>query len=301
MSFHPGTGLVYIPASESVYAYMPNAAWRFRPGLWNTGEDFGRLQALTEDYGDSRFLPCGLTRLVAWDPVAGRKAWEVLHDSGVPGGTLATAGGLVFQGIGSGRFAAFDAESAERLWASDVGIDVMAPPVTYRQGGEQYVAVLAGVGGSHGNHQSKFDHDNAGRLLAYKLDGRAPMPAVDRRPLRKVSRPRPDVPPETIERGRRAYAENCFSCHGMGLHSSGVYPDLRTASAETHDQWDAIVRGGLRTDRGMPSFADAVSAEEAAAIQAYVLDRAWHEPGILERLLGLAVDYTCIPVSWMTD
>jgi mono/diheme cytochrome c family protein len=87
----------------------------------------------------------------------------------------------------------------------------------------------------------------------------------------------------------------------MGLASSGVYPDLRTASAETHQQWDAIVRGGIRTDKGMPSFADALSAEDAKAIQAYVLDRAWHEPGILEKMLGIIVDNACIPASWMTD
>jgi hypothetical protein len=51
----------------------------------------------------------------------------------------------------------------------------------------------------------------------------------------------------------------------------------------------------------MPSFADAVSAEDAIAVQAYVLDRAWHDPGILEKLLGVVVDNACIPVSWMTD
>jgi len=301
MSFHPGTGLVYLPATESAYAFMAHSAFRFRPGLWNTGEDFTRLHESLENYGDARYLPCGLTRLIAWDPIREEKAWEVLHDSGVPGGTLATAGGLVFQGIGQGRFAAFDAATGDRLWSSEVGIDVMAAPVTYRVDGEQYIAVLAGVGGSHGNHQSEFDHDNAGRVLSYKLDGKAPMPPVTLRPERRVSRPRLDVPPETIERGRHVYAETCFTCHGMGLQASGVYPDLRTASAKTHEQWDAIVRGGIRTKKGMPSFADAVSAEDAKAIQAYVLDRAWHEPGILEKMLGVLVDHTCIPVSWMTD
>jgi len=301
MSFHPGTGLVYIPAVESAYSYMSNASFRFRPGLWNTGEDFTRLHEAIEDYGAARYLPCGRTRLIAWDPVRGEKAWEVLHDSGVPGGTLSTAGGLVFQGIGQGRFAAFDAATGERLWSSEIGIDVMAPPVTYRLDGEQYIAVLAGVGGSHGNHQSEFDHDNAGRLLSYKLDAKAPMPPVKLRPERQISRPRLDVPPETIKRGRQVYAETCFSCHGIGLQGSGVYPDLRTASAETHEQWDAIVRGGLRSQKGMPSFADVVSADDAKAIQAYVLERAWHEPGLLEKTLGVFVDHACIPVSWMTD
>jgi quinohemoprotein ethanol dehydrogenase len=301
MSFHPGTGYVYIPVTESVYSYMPFDQFRFRPGLWNTGEDLARLTGLVENLSDGRYLPCGMTRLVAWDPIRQKKAWEVLHDTGVPGGTLATAGGLVFQGIGQGLFAAFDAESGERLWSSEVGIDVMAAPISYRIDGEQYISVLAGVGGSHGNHASKFEHDNAGRVLTYKLGGTAPMPAVVARAKRVVSRPRMNVVPETIDRGRKVYSEVCFSCHGLGLEASGVYPDLRTASAETHDQWDAIVRGGIRTPKGMPSFADAVSAEDAKAIQAYVLDRAWREPDLLEKMLGVLVDNACIPVSWLTD
>ncbi len=301
MSFHPGTGLVYIPAIASSYAFLPNATFRFRPGHWNTGEDFTRLAETVENYGDLRYLPCGLTRLIAWDPIRQEKAWEVRHESGVPGGTLATAGGLVFQGIGQGRFAAFDAKNGERLWSSEVGIDVMAPPISYRIDGEQYIAVLAGTGGSFGNHQSEFDHDNAGRLLSYKLGGKAPLPAVQIRPKRKLTRPRLDVPPETIARGRKVYSENCFACHGMGMLASGLYPDLRTASAQTHEQWDAIVLGGIRTHKGMPSFADALSPEDSRAIQAYALDRGWHEPGMLEKLLGVVVDHACVPVSWTTD
>jgi len=301
MSFHPGTGLVYIPAISSPYAYLPNKTFRFRPGYWNTGEDFTRLAESIEDYGDLRYLPCGLTRLIAWDPVRQTKAWEVRHDSGVPGGTLATAGGLVFQGIGQGRFAAFDAASGELLWSSEIGIDVMAPPISYRVGGVQYIAVLAGTGGSFGNHQSEFDHNNAGRLLSYKLGGKVALPAVTLRPKRMVSRPRLEVPPDVVARGRQVYSENCFACHGMGLHSSGLYPDLKTASVKTHEQWDAIVLGGTRSHKGMPSFAENLSLEDSRAIQAYALDRAWHEPGLLEKLLGVLVDNACVPVSWITD
>ena len=87
----------------------------------------------------------------------------------------------------------------------------------------------------------------------------------------------------------------------MGTHGSGLYPDLKTANAATHAQWDAIVRGGIRTHKGMPSFASSVSEEDARAVQAYVLDRAWHEPGFATRFLDWAADNACIPVSWMTN
>ncbi len=301
MSFHPGTGLVYIPAIESAYLYMANDSFQFRPGLWNTGEDFTRLHETMEDRMAARFLPCGPTRLVAWDPIKGEKAWEVQHQSGVPGGTLATAGDLVFQGSGAGRFSAFDAIGGKLLWSSEIGIDVIAPPIAYQIDGEQFIVVLAGTGGSAGGHATVFDHDNAGRVLAYKLGGKASLPPIEKRPERVVSVPRLEVPPETIARGRQVYAENCFTCHGLGAESSGLYPDLRTASPETHAQWDAIVRGGIRTDKGMASFAGSVSQEDARAVQAYILDRAWHEPDLTERFLDFVADRACIPVSWTTD
>ena len=301
MSFHPGTGLVYIPAIESMYLYQPSPRFRFRPGSWNTGEDFTRLHESLEGLTSLRSLPCGRTRLIAWDPIAGEKAWEVRHDSGVPGGTLATAGDLVFQGSGRGRFSAYHARDGSELWSVDVGVDVMAPPISYQIDGEQFVAVLAGTGGSLGNHASRFEHDNAGRVLAFKLDGRAPMPRPTARPKRERQVPRLEVPPETLARGRTAYADHCFTCHGLGAESSGLYPDLRTATPETHAAWDAIVRGGLLTAQGMPSFADALSAEDSQAIRAYVLDRAWHEPGLGERLVELLSESLCVPVSWLTD
>ena len=63
--------------------------------------------------------------------------------------------------------------------------------------------------------------------------------------------------------------------------------DLRFASEETHLQWNAIVLGGLRASRGMASFADALSAADAQAIRAYVVERAWADPGLVGRALGL--------------
>jgi quinohemoprotein ethanol dehydrogenase len=301
MSFHPGQGLVYLPVSESVYAYHPDPAFRYRPGRWNTGEDLTALHEEMEDLSDARFLPCGRNQLVAWDPRRGERAWAVHHDGGLPGGTLSTAGGLVFQGHGGGRFSAFDARDGRVLWSIDVGIDVIAPPVTYAVDGEQYVAVLAGAGGSHGGHATSFQHDNAGRLLAFKLDARAPLPPVRPRTIPAPQVPRLDVPAEVVARGRALYAHHCFMCHGMGVVSSGLHPDLRGSSPTTHERWDAIVRGGLKTPLGMPSFADQLSAEDAEAVRAYVLERAWHEPGLIGRTLSSFVERACLPVRWLTD
>ncbi len=301
MSFHPGTGLVYIPAMENLHTYLPSETFRYRPGTWNTGEDFTRLAESIENYPAVREIPCGLTRLIAWDPLKGEKVWEVRHDSGVLGGTLATAGGLVFQGAGQGKFKAYDAATGAELWNIDVGIDVMAPPITYRLAGEQYITVLAGVGGSAGNHLNTFDHDNAGRVLTFKLGGTAEMPEVARRGPRAAPPAPLNVPPQTVAAGRKVYADNCAFCHGIGLKTSGLFPDLASASAEVHENWNAIVIGGIRSAKGMPSFADLLSAKDAQDVRTYVLEYAARTPGLLEQAVEAVAERICVPVSWLTD
>ena len=59
--------------------------------------------------------------------------------------------------------------------------------------------------------------------------------------------------------------------------------------------------GGTRQAGGMPSFADRLTVDDAAAIKAYVIQRAHHEPGWLEQAARLAGRYVCVPVSWVVD
>ena len=67
---------------------------------------------------------------------------SVQHDHFWNGGTLATAGDLVFQGTAEGWFNAYRATTGERLWRFDAGLGIMAAPMSYSVGGKQYVAVL---------------------------------------------------------------------------------------------------------------------------------------------------------------
>jgi quinohemoprotein ethanol dehydrogenase len=91
-------------------------------------------------------------------------------------------------------------------------------------------------------------------------------------------------------------------CHGVGVKSSGLYPDLRHAAREVHERWNDVVIGGLHSDRGMASFGDVLSTEDAGAVHAYVIERALHEPTLFERLVAwLAESPLCIPASWTTD
>ena len=302
MSFHPGTGLVYIPTQNFVHYFVPDPDFEFRPGYFNTSESFPKLAATFEGFEDLSRVWCSPTGLLAWDPVGQRRVWEIGFDTGVPGGVLSTAGELVFQGNGSGVFAAYHARTGERLWSSQVGIGIMAAPVTYTVDGEQYVAVLAGVGGSVGGHATVFDYENDGRVLAWKLGGKAAMPPVRKRPVARVDPPNIEATRQTLDRGRSLYASHCMRCHGIGAKASGLYPDLRHASRETHARWNDVVLGGIRAGSGMASFADVVDAEDARTIQAYVIERATHEPTALEQLVSWIVDGPlCIPPSWGTD
>jgi len=301
MSFHPPTGLVFLPAIDMVYRFLPDADFAYTPGRFNTGEDFEALARETEGLEDTLRATCSPTQLVAWDPVAQRARWRVPADTGIGGGVLSTAGGLAFQGNGAGVFRAYHAPSGRILWEEDVGVGIMAPPVTYRVDGEQYVAVLAGLGGSQGGHFVRLDDMNDGHVLAWKLGGEAALPEVPRRPEPVVHAPARLVEPERVARGRGLYANHCQRCHGVGTHASGLYPDLRFAPPASWDKWNAIVLDGLREGGGMAGFADVLTPEQSLDIRAYVASRAHHEPTPTERVAAWLADRACLPARWIAD
>ena len=84
--------------------------------------------------------------LLAYSLDTGSFAWKYPqvgrgHSSG---GTMATAGGLVFFGDDAGSFEAVDARSGKSLWHFNTGQDMSASPMSYAVGGKQYVAIAAG-------------------------------------------------------------------------------------------------------------------------------------------------------------
>jgi lanthanide-dependent methanol dehydrogenase len=93
--------------------------------------------------------PGGYRGLVtAWDPIAGKKAWEIREQFPVWSGTLVTASDLVFYGTMDGWFRAVDAKTGKLVWQYKCVSGVIGQPVSYRgPDGRQYIAVLAGVGG----------------------------------------------------------------------------------------------------------------------------------------------------------
>ena len=60
------------------------------------------------------------------------------------GGTLTTAGELVFFGTDSGAFEAVEARTGRSLWQFNTGQGIHASPMSYAVDGVQYVAIAAG-------------------------------------------------------------------------------------------------------------------------------------------------------------
>ena len=101
-------------------------------------------------YGGNTARPAGPVKgssIVALDIVTGKAVWEYPLGTGFDrSGTLATAGGLVFFGQGSGSLVAVEAQTGKTLWHADMGQNWWASPMTYMVGGRQYVAIAGPAG-----------------------------------------------------------------------------------------------------------------------------------------------------------
>ncbi len=68
------------------------------------------------------------------------------------------------------------------------------------------------------------------------------------------------------------YMKTCAICHGIVAISGGVLPDLRhSPTIASSEAFNSIVIGGALQAKGMVSFAEILSEEDAEAIRAYVV------------------------------
>ncbi len=279
MAFSPRTGLVYLPAQELATPYAAEAKPRFNAKGWNTGVAMG-AEPLPRDPKVMAALRAGLKGyLLAWDPVAQKEVWRADHGQPFNGGTLATAGDLVFQGDASGVLHAYGARDGRDLWRFDTQSPIMAAPVAYAVDGVNYIAVLAGYGGVAGTGPGiLFNPDgakrNISRLLVFRLGGTGQLPAAPPPPERVVPTPpagRFSV--ADVEAGRLLFARSCGVCHGAEAVSAGVIPDLRYSGMLERQPFLAIVRDGALKGAGMASFADTLSPREMELVRAYLVTR----------------------------
>ena len=269
MSFHPGTGLVYIPIHEMSWAYSRDPNFAFKAFAWNAGLN----PAAEAPPGAADAVARGA--LLAWDPVRQTKAWEIDLHYPWNGGVLSTAGNLVVEGAADGRFVIYRADNGEKLWEMPIQTGAVAGPITYAVNGEQYIAVAAGWGGAYvlmGGGAGPM-HQGPSRILAFKLDGTAQLPPAPA-PAIMPEPPVSTASAETITAGEGLYMGLCGNCHGFYAISGGIHPDLRYMSTDTHAQFRDIVLGGIRRGLGMPAFNDVLDDSSMEKIDVYVISRA---------------------------
>ncbi len=266
MAFSPKTGLVYIPAQQVPITYLPLPKLPIAPLGWNLGVALASIPAQDEGF------------LLAWDPARQREAWRVAYKGPWNGGVVTTAGNIVAQGDAAGNFNVYRADTGEKLWSMFAQSGIIAAPSTFEVGGEQYIAVLSGWGGSYALSGGKAaamsgNLRNISRLLVFKLGGTAALPPLEPRVL--VINPPPEpADAASLARGEPLYDQYCSACHGEHGVGGGVVPDLRASNFLAMDYFYNIVLDGALKDAGMASFKSALSRDDVTAIRNFVIHRA---------------------------
>ena len=282
MSFSPQTGLAYVPAQSVGSGYLnPSSPLDgAKPIGFNVGQDLGNAMYPRDAAAVKAAIASATGTLVAWDPVANKPRWTVQYPTPWNGGTMATAGNLVFQGTALGEFRAYAADTGRQLFAYPVGTGVMAGAATYMVGNDQYVAVLAGRGGalplSIGYAIGKArDVPNQPRLLVFKLGGTVKLPPMTPPPAIAVDLPDEQGTPQQVTQGKLLFGRYCQVCHGASAGGGGVLPNLqRSPVLADADTWKSILIDGALKERGMVSFARVMTPEQAQLVRLYVIDEA---------------------------
>jgi alcohol dehydrogenase (cytochrome c) len=158
-SFSPSTNSVYQNALEVCMHYTSTSL--YQADLHKSGQiDFGGTFAplpTPKPYGE----------LASIDPTSGKINWETKLPKPSIGGTMSTAGGLVFTGDDDGNLYAANASTGKILWKGDLGLPYGSAPITYKVGNTQYVAVVAG-----GSDVAAITATpTGGELVVFKLGG----------------------------------------------------------------------------------------------------------------------------------
>nr|WP_309967135.1 PQQ-dependent dehydrogenase, methanol/ethanol family [Variovorax guangxiensis] len=269
MSFNPQTGLAYLPAQNIPLSLMDDKAWKFNENMparphaalgWNTAMFINAEPPKSKPFG----------RLIAWDPVAQKQAWAVEHVSPWNGGTLTTAGNLVFQGTADGRLVAYNAKTGEKLWETATGTGVVAAPSTYMVDGKQYVSIAVGWGGVYGLAMRATERQGPGTVYTFVVGGNAPKPEFVQYRMDKLLQG-VKYDPAKVPDGTLLYVSNCVFCHGVpGVDRGGNIPNLGYMNASYIENLDKFIFKGPAMERGMPDFTGKLSAEDVEKIKAFI-------------------------------
>ncbi len=268
MSFNPLTGLVYIPAQHVPVnltpekSFVQNAATPGKVGS-RMGGNIGFV------FNAPKSAPFG--RLLAWDPVHQKEVWRVEHVSPWNGGTLTTAGNLVFQGTADGRFVAYDAANGTKLWEMPTGTGAVAAAATYMVDNMQYVSIAVGWGGSYGITHRATEYQNPGTIYTFALGGTAKLPEFVKYQTEGLLQGVKYDPKDIKEGGDIYLTAGCVACHGVpGVGRGGNIINLGYVGAEEITNLKNIVFNGPFRDQGMPDFSGKLTEGDIAKLQAFI-------------------------------
>jgi len=277
MSYSPSTGLVYIPAQETLFVYSTDTNFEYNPKTWNTAQQM-EMTYLPKDPNELAMVDSATVGyLLAWDPKTQKEVWRAQYKRPWSGGVLSTDGNLVFQGTSDGRFIAYAADSGELLWSMDTGQGIVAPPISYKLDGEQFIGVQVGYGGAYalmgGLEAANKNPGRNGRMMVFKLGGQEL-----EKPVATIAQLNPtliELNPDslTIAKGEYEFHEHCQYCHGTGAIGGGVLPDLRMLDTQGNAAFLGSVLGGVHGS-GMASFKDVLTLEQGIQIHEYIKSQA---------------------------
>lgn len=153
MAYDPGTHFFYVTGIAGLQWF-----WRAKDPDFFARSFSERVPGLSK-------LNFGI--LAAINSRTNKLVWRKKFRDGRPSGALATAGGLVLQMAPDGNLQAYNATNGSLVWQFQTGQRVGGPPVAFENGGEEYIATIAG-----------------GQVWAFKLGGTLPQ------------RPAPRIPPQ---------------------------------------------------------------------------------------------------------
>jgi len=136
-AFSPITGLFYVPTNHICMDYEGVEV------KYTAGQPYvGAIVRMFPGPGGQR------GRFIAWDADKGKVVWEQKENLAAYGGALTTGGGLVFYGTMEGWLKALDQKTGKELWRFKTPSGIIGNPMTFlAPDGNQYVAVLSGIGG----------------------------------------------------------------------------------------------------------------------------------------------------------